>query len=88
MKRMLPEVLNIVRRYRTNNPNELAECIGIDVNYVNLSYFQKMYGMKAAYMKAGPFKSIIISKALSANERNVALAHELGHIFLHHGGYH
>ena len=59
MKRMLPEVLNIVRRYRTNNPNELAECIGIDVNYVNLSYFQKMYGMKAAYMKAGPFKSII-----------------------------
>lgn len=88
MKRMLPEVLNIVRRYRTNNPNELAECIGIDVNYVNLSYFQKMYSMKAAYMKTGPFKSIIISKALSANERNVALAHELGHIFLHHGGYH
>lgn len=41
MKRMLPEVLNIVRRYETNNPNELAERIGIDVNYVNLSRFQK-----------------------------------------------
>lgn len=83
MKRMLPEVLNIVRRYKTNNPNCLAKCIGVDVNYVNLSRFQRMYGMKA-----GSFKSIIISKALSANERNVALAHELGHIFLHHGGYH
>lgn len=88
MKRLLPQVLDIVRKYKTNNPNCLAKCIGVDVNYVNLSRFQRMYGMKAAYMKAGSFKSIIISKALSANERNVALAHELGHIFLHHGGYH
>lgn len=88
MKRLLPQVLDIVRKYKTNNPNCLAKCIGVDVNYVNLSRFQRMYGMKAAYVKAGSFKSIIISKALSANERNVALAHELGHIFLHHGGYH
>lgn len=88
MKRLLPQVLDIIRKYETNNPNCLAKCIGVDVNYVNLSRFQRMYGMKAAYMKAGPFKSIIINKALSANERNVALAHELGHIFLYHGGYH
>ena len=88
MKRMLPEVLNIVRRYRTNNPNELAELLGIDVYYVNMSLFYKQYGMKAAYMKAGFFKGIIINRTLSANERNVALAHELGHIFPHHGGYH
>lgn len=69
MKRLLPQVLDIVRKYKTNNPNCLAKCIGVDVNYVNLSRFQRMYGMKAAYMKAGSFKSIIISKALSANER-------------------
>lgn len=55
MKRLLPTVIDIIRKYETNNPNELAELLGIDVYYVNMSLFYKQYGMKAAYMKAGFF---------------------------------
>lgn len=39
MKRLLPTVIDIIRKYETNNPNCLAKCIGVDVNYVNLCEF-------------------------------------------------
>lgn len=30
MRRMLPKVLDIIKKYRTNDPNELAERLGIN----------------------------------------------------------
>ena len=88
MKRMLPHVIDIVREYGTNNPNELASALGIGVSYVDIDYFYHKYGMKAAFLKAGTVKTIIINRRFPVNERNVILAHELGHVFLHRGGYH
>lgn len=36
MRRMLPKVLDIIKKYRTNDPNELAERLGIKVKYADM----------------------------------------------------
>ena len=84
MQRMLPKVLDIVSKYETNNPNEIAEKLGIATSYVPLP--GDIGGM---YIKFVAKQTILINRNYDKNERNVALAHELGHIFLHNnGGFH
>ena len=36
MKRMYPKVVDLVYKYRTNNPTELAREMGVQVFYVDL----------------------------------------------------
>lgn len=81
MKRMYPKVVNIVRKYETNNPEELARHIGVHVYYVSLKH-----RMNGAYIKVGKRQIVLIEKDLDFNHRQVVLAHELGHIFLKQHG--
>lgn len=83
MKRMLPTVLDIVKKYQTNNPNELAGKLGIKVKYANM-----LDGPNGIFIKAAKKQVILINKMLDYDHQNVVLAHELGHIFLHRGGFH
>lgn len=83
MRRMLPKVLDIIKKYRTNDPNELAERLGIKVKYADM-----MGGPNGIFIKFIKKQVILINKELDFDHQNVVLAHELGHILLHQGGYH
>lgn len=83
MRRMLPKVLDIIKKYRTNDPNELAERLGIKVKYADM-----MGGPNGIFIKFVKKQVILINKELDFDHQNVVLAHELGHILLHQGGYH
>lgn len=81
MKRMYPKVVDLVYKYRTNNPSELARAMGIQVFYVDLKH-----EMNGVYVKIGEKQIVLIEKSLDFNHRQVVLAHELGHIFLKQHG--
>ncbi len=81
MKTMLPFVVDIIREHETNDPNELAAHLNITVKYVPL------LGVKGVYLKFANIQVIAIEEKLNADERNVVLAHEIGHLYLHKKGY-
>ena len=64
MKKMLPKVLSVVKRFESNDPKS---CIGV----------------KGIFISSPIKQLIVVDRALTTNEKNVVLAHELGHYFLH-----
>ena len=82
MKRMYPLVLDIVRQYETNNPYELCKFMNISVVHTD------SIGSYGLLVKVLNKKIILIHSDLDNNQRSVVLAHELGHVILHKGGYH
>ena len=81
MKRMLPVVLDIIKKYGTNDPNEIASAMHISVKKVPLP--DEIGGF---FLKALAIKEIFINEKDGYNAQNVALAHEIGHIILHRAG--
>lgn len=80
MKRMYPLVLDIVKHFQTNNPNEICEMMGIRVRR------QHLLDGRGFYIKNPWLRIIVLDDRLSLNMADIVLAHELGHIFLHHSG--
>ncbi|MCM0648685.1 ImmA/IrrE family metallo-endopeptidase [Clostridium swellfunianum] len=70
-------VKKLVEKYGTNNPFELAECLGIKILYEPLGNIRGFY-------QACPKNKIIhINNALDELNRLLVCAHELGHAMLH-----
>ncbi len=68
----------LVRRYDTRNPFEIAESLGVEIMYSdNLRQLKGMY----LYILRNPF--IVINSNLSEAEQRIVCAHELGHDRLH-----
>lgn len=78
MKKMNEMIKNLVRKYDTTNPIELANHLGIIVK-LN-PYSEKTKGL---YVKILDIPFIIINSNLKKEDQNFLLAHILGHILLH-----
>ena len=83
MKKMLPFVLTLIKKYETNVPDDIAEYLNVSVTRVALPL-----SVAGAYAKVGPKKVILINNQYDKDKQNVALAHELGHYLLNHGDVH
>lgn len=73
-------VLDIVKHFQTNDPNEICEMMGIRVRR------QHLLDGRGFYIKNPWLRIIVLDDRLSLNMADIVLAHELGHIFLHHSG--
>lgn len=82
MKRMLPKVLDIIKEHKSNDPDVIARNLRIRVHYRLLP--KQLKGM---LIKTPFTKDIVINSRININQKKVALAHELGHIYLHSGGF-
>lgn len=74
------KIYNIVEElvcfYKTDDPEELCEKLGLEIKNVN-------YG-KASFI-GGRINSIFIRKDYKKLTRKIVLAHEIGHFILHRG---
>lgn len=71
-------VKKLVRKHRTNDPYQLAECLNIIVLISDLDESIRGY---FHYFKRN--KIININSKLSDKDKRIVLAHELGHAVLH-----
>lgn len=71
-------VKKYIKKYKTNNPSELADCLGIKVMYEPLGK-----NIRGFYQGCPKNKVIHINEVLTYKEKLVVLAHELGHALLH-----
>lgn len=70
-------VTKIIKKYKTNNPFELAEALGIEVLYENLG------SINGYYTKMLRSKYIHVNYNLNESRQRYTVAHELGHAILH-----
>lgn len=70
-------VSNLIKKYHTSNPFELAEALKIAVFYENLGT------INGYYTSLLRMKQIHINNSLSDLDSNFTCAHELGHALLH-----
>ncbi|WP_312337167.1 ImmA/IrrE family metallo-endopeptidase [Anaerospora hongkongensis] len=74
---------NLVKKFKTSNPREIADDLGIDVLYLDLPL--PIRGFLVRVLRR---KIIVVNKILSSTGQIVTLCHELGHVRLHPGyGY-
>ena len=71
------KISRLVRHYKTRNPFELAEALGIKVIYEELG------SINGYYNKQFRMKQIHINHNLPDNMKLLTCAHELGHALLH-----
>lgn len=69
---------NIVSKYKTRDPEEIAEYLDISV-FEN--EFEKLLGM---YTSMDGHRIVILNSLMSPEMRRMVLAHEIGHDILHH----
>lgn len=81
MKRMLPFVLDVVREYGTNDPNIIIKELNIPVYE---SWACTLLRVNGFYTKANKKQAIFTEPSLNKMQKDVVLAHELGHIKLKH----
>lgn len=75
----IPELATkLIRKFRTNDPFEIAEYLGIEIMWT--SEFTKLKGMYA-YIKRNGF--IMLNSNLDDNKLRIVCAHEIGHHLLH-----
>lgn len=67
----------LIRKYKTNNVYELAECLGVILKIVPLG------STAGSYLYINRRKTIFINSSLNEHERIIVLAHEIGHAILH-----
>ncbi|WP_142414424.1 ImmA/IrrE family metallo-endopeptidase [Hathewaya massiliensis] len=72
-------VKHLVQKYGTRDPYKLANYLGINIEYRYYSDSTKGY-----FLKILRNKFIIINQNLTDHEKEIVLAHELGHAILHH----
>jgi len=70
-------VKKLMRKYKTSNPFELADALGIWVYIIDLGT------TNGHYMYAKRKKVFFINQILSEKEMLFCIAHELGHALLH-----
>lgn len=75
---MLNMVLDLINLYGSNEPRNIASRLNIKVIYKPLPACVSGIQIKPEIKKA-----IIINSRLSRRQQRIALAHQLGHIFLH-----
>lgn len=73
-------ILKLVRKYKTNDPFELADRLNISVRFHDLGK-----GTRGLYIKKLKRRYIIIHKDLDFHWSRFVCAHELGHDRLHPG---
>ena len=79
MRRLLPKVLDVVRKHESNNPETILQAMHINIHPHNISFLPDAF-----YVRLGIVRSISVNVRLTDDARNVVLAHELGHIVLRH----
>ncbi|MBR2176822.1 MAG: ImmA/IrrE family metallo-endopeptidase [Clostridia bacterium] len=79
MKKIRQCVIDITRKYGCSEPSELCEKMGIII--VDHELPEHINGFTVS-MEGIPF--IVLNSSLPYYERRVTMAHELGHIVLHH----
>ncbi|SQB33434.1 ImmA/IrrE family metallo-endopeptidase [Clostridium cochlearium] len=72
-------VKHLIQKYGTRDPNKIADYLGINVEYKHYSNSTKGY-----FIKILTNKFIIINSSIPNHEKEIVLAHELGHAVLHH----
>ncbi len=76
-------VKNLIKKYDTSNPYELAKLLNIDVYE-----FKLPPDVRGFLIRPLRRKMIFLNAGLSETEKLVALCHELGHARIHNGyGY-
>lgn len=68
---------SICCKYDTRNPLELADCLGIRINYCELGSIRGFFVFK------NRIKQIFLNYNLPNYEKRFVLAHEIGHSLLH-----
>lgn len=71
------KVAQLKKKYGTNNPFELASCLGISV------FFEELGSINGYYNKQLRMKQIHINHHLPEHMQKFTCAHELGHALLH-----
>ncbi len=70
-------VAQLSKRHRTTCPDELAQCLGINVRYDDLG------SLKGLYTVIDDCRFILVNNQLEEEMQNVVIAHEIGHDQLH-----
>lgn len=74
---------NLIRKFKTSSPREIADYLGIDILYLDLPK-----SIRGFLVRALKRKVIVINKNLTRTAQLVTICHELGHVRLHPGyGY-
>lgn len=73
-------IRKLIRKYRTNDPFELAECLNINIWFQDLGT-----NTRGIYMKKLRRRYIVIHNQLDENWQRFVCAHELAHDRLHPG---
>ena len=81
MKRLLPIVIETVRTYESNNPETILRSRGVHIRHHDMTFMPDAF-----YVSIGIIKTVSVKDTLNQDEKNIALAHELGHIVLRHKG--
>jgi Zn-dependent peptidase ImmA (M78 family) len=72
------KVEQLVKKYDTRNPFEIAESLNIAVRYIDLGY-----ELKAYYVCQSRIKNIVLNNKVNERALRLLAAHELGHAILH-----
>lgn len=68
---------NLINKYRTSDPFELADELNIKIRYLPLG------NINGFYIKVDNYKFININTRLDSRKRTLTAAHELGHVVMH-----
>jgi len=71
-------VENLTVRFKTRNPYEICDTLGIKIRYKDLGT-----DIKAYYFYQSRIRNIVLNQRVSAAVRKILVAHELGHDRLH-----
>ena len=71
------KVAQLIKKYNTNDPFEIASCLGIAV------FFEELGSINGYYNKQLRMKQIHINHNLPEHIKKYTCAHELGHALLH-----
>jgi Zn-dependent peptidase ImmA (M78 family) len=80
VKNMDELINNLIKKYKTNCPFELASALGIHIRFMNLGT-----GTKGLYYRKLRRRFIVIHNELPVEWQRFVCAHELGHDRLHKG---
>lgn len=70
-------ISRLIKKYKTNDPFEIADMLNISI------FYEELGTINGYYNKPLRMKQIHINDALSENMKRFTCAHELGHALLH-----